>query len=76
MCVEFAFAGSLTGGGFGGLADALIKDINFDKEVAAASAARPAYKAYASDAFFTKPSTLPPPESDPALPRVQPVTIV
>jgi len=58
------------------LADALIKDINFDKEVAAASAARPAYKAFADDAFFTKPSTLAPPESDPSLPRVQPATIV
>lgn len=53
-------------------ADALIKDINFDKEVAAASAARPAYKVFADDEFLSRPSTLAPPESDPAAPRVAP----
>lgn len=52
--------------------DALIKDINTDKLVAQHSSSRPHYASYASDPFFTRPSSLPPPESDPTAVRVKP----
>ncbi|ORY45853.1 hypothetical protein BCR35DRAFT_311081, partial [Leucosporidium creatinivorum] len=52
--------------------DALIKDINLDKQVALHSSSRPSYAAYAADPFFSKPSELPPPESDPSAVRVRP----
>ncbi|GAA5995679.1 riboflavin kinase [Rhodotorula paludigena] len=54
--------------------DALIKDINHDKLVAARSVApdRTPYASYAADDFFFRSSTLAPPAEDPAKPRVRP----
>lgn len=52
--------------------DALIKDINTDKLVALHSSSRPSYATFSSDPFFSKPSTLPPPENDPTAVRVKP----
>lgn len=52
--------------------DALIKDINTDKLVSLRSVDRPAYSSFKSDAFFSRPSQLEPPESDPAAVRVKP----
>lgn len=55
-------------------ADALIKDINHDKVVAATSVQRPAYSAYSEDAFFSKPTDLAPLPAgeDPSRPREKP----
>jgi hypothetical protein len=47
------------------MTDSLIKDINFDKQVAAASVDRPGHSSYKSDPFFFAPSNLPP--QDPSL---------
>lgn len=47
------------------MTDSLIKDINFDKQVAAASVDRPGHSSYQSDPFFFAPSHLPP--QDPSL---------
>ncbi|GAA5968511.1 hypothetical protein JCM11641_007664 [Rhodosporidiobolus odoratus] len=55
--------------------DALIVDIETDKNVAAASVARTAYSPFQSDDFFTRPSHLAPPPEDPAKPRVKPTDI-
>ncbi|KAI5479830.1 hypothetical protein MNV49_002642 [Pseudohyphozyma bogoriensis] len=52
--------------------DALIKDINFDKEVAERSVDRPAYLTFKDDAFFTKKSELVPPTRDPNAKREKP----
>jgi riboflavin kinase len=52
--------------------DALIKDIEMDKQVAAKSVARPAYQKYIQDSFFTKPSVLAPPTRDPLAPKEKP----
>ncbi|GAA5831952.1 hypothetical protein JCM11251_002761 [Rhodosporidiobolus azoricus] len=52
--------------------DALIKDIDLDKLVAATSVARPSYLPFQSDAFFFRESTLEPPTEDPTKPRVKP----
>lgn len=52
--------------------DALIKDIDTDKLVAATSVARPAYSPFQADPFFAHPSRLAPPTVDPAAPRVKP----
>ncbi|GAA5868511.1 hypothetical protein JCM1840_007024 [Sporobolomyces johnsonii] len=54
--------------------DALIADIETDKTVALNSSApsRPAYARFQHDPFFFRPSTLAPPESDPAAPRKKP----
>ncbi|POY75833.1 putative Riboflavin kinase [Rhodotorula taiwanensis] len=54
--------------------DALIKDINHDKVVAATSVQRPAYSAYSEDAFFSKPTDLAPLPAgeDPSRPREKP----
>lgn len=52
--------------------DALIKDIETDKQVALTSAARPAYLQYKSDPFFARASKLDPPEIDPGAKRVKP----
>ncbi|KAM0752959.1 riboflavin kinase [Meredithblackwellia eburnea MCA 4105] len=52
--------------------DALIKDINTDKEVSLRSVERPAYESYKTDPFFSKASTLPPPTYDPTAVKVKP----
>lgn len=53
-------------------ADALIKDINTDKEVSLRSVEREAYVKFKEDAFFSRPSELSPPTYDPNAVRVKP----
>ncbi|GAA5912056.1 riboflavin kinase [Sporobolomyces salmoneus] len=53
--------------------DALIKDIEFDKQVALRSTTtRPPYSAYQEDDFFFEPSKLEPTDEDLSKPRVKP----
>ncbi|GAA5989996.1 hypothetical protein JCM5350_002362 [Sporobolomyces pararoseus] len=53
--------------------DALIKDIEFDKQVALKSTTtRPAYSSFAEDEFFFNESTLEPTDEDLSKPRVKP----
>ncbi|SCZ95697.1 BZ3500_MvSof-1268-A1-R1_Chr8-1g09736 [Microbotryum saponariae] len=52
--------------------DALIKDINTDKEVSLRSVSRPAYTPFAQDPFFTRESRLEEPKEDPNKVREKP----
>ncbi|KAL8279154.1 hypothetical protein RQP46_008410 [Phenoliferia psychrophenolica] len=55
--------------------DALIKDINTDKEVSLRSVEREAYAKFKADPIFSKKSELPPPTHDPTAVRIKPSSL-